>query len=235
MPKIIDPEEQRKLDEAILSRYAEGKSYKQIAEEIGRKPCHVLHALERHREFYEAHKRLRCRRSHLPADKVSELLKNGNSYGAVAAIMGVSYATIARLARDLGLNRMARKPKTPRKERKPRVRAVDRVTPEQCETIVEMAGRAETYRAISEATGIGRRVINEVLKREGLWPKPCRFEQDDCDPPWWPDPNDPLPDYGDDFVLKPEHRARLEEVRYRRRIGRPIVQRQYKTERTRHD
>ena len=234
MPRIIDPEEQRKLDEAILSRYAEGKSYKQIAEEIGRKLCHVQHALERHPEFFAAHRRQRTHASHLPAEKVSELLTIGNSYGAVAEIMGVSYATIARHARILGLNRTARNPK-PRKERKPRVRAIDRVTPEQCETIVEMAGRAETYRAIREATGLGRHTINEVLKREGLWPKPSRYDQDDCDPPWWPDPNDPLPDYGDDFVLKPEHRARLEEVRYRRRIGRPIVQRQYQNERKRHD
>jgi len=179
MPKTIDPDVRRK---AILSRYAAGMSYKQIA-----------------------------------------------------AILSVSYSTIAQFVRSHGMNRMVRKPSA-RKERKPRVRAVDRVTPEQCETIVEMAGRAETYRAIREATGLGEHVINEVLKREGLWPKPCRYDlDDDYDPPWWPDPNDPLPDYGDEFVLKPEHRARLEEVRYRRRIGRPIVQRQFKTERTRHD
>ena len=232
MPKKIDPEVRRQHDEAILSRYAAGMPIKQIAEEIGRNICYVQNALERHPEFYAAHRR--HGRIELVADEVAALIKAGNTYGTIAAITGCSHSTVWRFARANGLDRKARSPKKVPKE--PRVKPIELVTPQQSETIVEMAGRAETYRAIIEATGLGENTINLVLKREGLWPKPKRIlRSEDYDPPWWPDPKDHQPDYGDEFVLKPADRARLEEVRYRRNIGRPIVQRQFKTERTRHD
>ena len=231
MPKRIDPEVRRQLDGEILSRYAAGMQIKQIAEEVGRSKFFVQDTITRHPEFYAAHRR--HGRVKLVAAEVAALIKAGNTYGTIASITGCSHSTIWRFAKANGLNRKAQMPKEPKE---PRVKPIELVTPEQCETIVEMAGRAETYRAIIEATGLGEHTINLVLKREGLYPKPKRIlRSEDFDPPWWPDPKDHQPDYGDEFVLKPADRARLEEVRYRRNIGRPIVQRQFKNERTRHD
>ena len=225
MPRRIDPEVRRKFDETVLRRYAEGMPIRQIAAEVGRNQWQVQEALERHPEFYAQHRRRG--RIELIAEEVEALIKAGNTYGTIAAITGCSHSTVWRFAKANGMDWKARKPADPKQ---PRVKPITLVTPEQCETIVEMAGRAETYRAIIEATGLGEHTINLVLKREGLWPKPKRIlRSEDFDPPWWPEPGSPT--YPDDFVLKPADRARLEYVRYRRNIGRPILARQYKKNR----
>ena len=93
------------------------------------------------------------------------------------------------------------------------------VTDEQREIIVDLAGLARPWSEIIEASGLSLHVCERVLKEADLWPKPTLDWQEvhveEEDPPWFPPPGSK--EYPDGFLLKPEDRARLEEVRKERR------------------
>ena len=98
------------------------------------------------------------------------------------------------------------------------------ITAEQKKLIAEMAGAGSSWRVIAREADCAIATAKQAVRELGLWPKPDarsaprppREEE-----PWFP-PED-APDYGDSFQLKPEHRVRLEDVRWHRRFGCPVV------------
>ena len=98
------------------------------------------------------------------------------------------------------------------------------ITAEQKKLIAEMAGAGSSWAVIAREADCAIATAKQAVRELGLWPKPDarsapRPPRDE--EPWFPPEN--APDYGDSFQLKPEHRVRLEYVRWRRRSGRPVI------------
>ena len=204
----------------IRRQWKAGKKAREIAAALNCSTATVFRAIRKAGAEFRA---LNCRRN-FAADKESQvraMTAAGKNVSEIAQETGLSEMTIYNFWHRNGLRPIqAPKPKKRRRVKK-------EITAEQREIVLDIAGRAGTWTEIQHASGLSLHECELVLKEADLWPKPVNEAREDIDPPWWPEPG--APEYPDDFILKPEHRARLNEVRQWRLEGKPMTERNRKT------
>lgn len=193
--------------ETILQLVREDKTYAEIAEATHLSISTIVRFVAR-TDAKKIKRRGKYRaRISIHGETIGRMTEAGESDKRIAETTGLSVDQVLRYRRRHGYL----------KSRK------HAVTEQQRRVIIEMAGEGQSWNKIRSAAQTTKTQAEKILKESGLWPKPNNFAYNyshNDDPPWWPDPG--APTYNDDFVLKPEHRVRLEYVRYRRNIGRPI-------------
>lgn len=205
--------------ERIRRLWEAGKTAREICAEIGCSSSTIYRAISADADF-----RARNRRGNYAADKedqIRAMTAAGKKAEEIARETGLSQMTIYNFWIRNGLRRK------PEPEPKPKpIPKKKEVTAEQREIILDLAGRAAPWDEITETTGLSVHVCERVLKEADLWPKPVNEDREDEDPPWWPEPG--AQKYPDEFVLKPEDRARLNEVIKWRNEGAPMTERNRK-------
>lgn len=143
-------------------------------------------------------------------ERIKGLVAAGKPIEEVAAETGVSESTVYRIIKVPG-------EKT----------CLVNTSEKHAETIRAMTAAGKTGVEIARVTGLSKSTIYNFWDRNGIRPEDASFRKhEEEDLPWFPGPDAPI--YNDGFMLKPEHRARLEEVRFLRRIGTPIAQKHAK-------
>ena len=194
-----------------LKLWKEGLPYREIERRAGISEGYLSKIIRIDPEF------ARFKRKKNPfdyAEQISLMRAQGANIRQIAKMLHLSIPAVSHVVNSNGYHR-------PRKTPRPVKPSAPPLSEEKKQLIIDLASQAKSWNEILLAADCTLYMARRVLRQNGLWPKPTIPRVMDEDQPWFPE--DGAPTYNDNFVLKPEHRTRLEYVQFRRMNGDPII------------